>query len=181
MKNILLVACLLVVFISCKENKQEKSTNEVGIEEKTNTKAIKEELVVELNVEYLNNDNIWLFYTEDYQEYSFPVENVIQKSVKGEEGFQLVSFEFPKDIYPERIKIRFSNNKNQNAIKLKEIKISKAKNVLKINPSNFVNYFNFSKFISTSDGHELYLKEVDDLYDPNVVSSSQLDNELIKL
>lgn len=181
MKNVLFTICLLVVFISCKDNKQEKPLNNGGIEQKTNTKAIKEELVVELNVEYLNNDNIWLFYTEDYQEYSFPIENAIQKSVNGKEGFQLVSFEFPKEIYPERIKIRFSNNKNQNTIKLKEIKISKAKNVLKINPSNFVNYFNFSKFISTSDGYELQLKEVDNMYDPNIVSSSQLDNELIRL
>jgi len=179
--NKIILSCLIVLFVSCKENKQENPSTKVGIEQKTNAKAIKEELVVELNVEYLNNDNVWLFYTEDYQEYTFPVENVIQKSVKGKEGFQLVSFEFPKEIYPERIKIRFSNNKNQHTIKLKEINISKAKNVLKIDPSNFVNYFNFSKFISTSDGYELSLKEVDNLYDPNVVSSSQLDNELIKL
>ncbi|WP_431133082.1 hypothetical protein [Psychroserpens mesophilus] len=181
MKNVLLVACLLIALTSCKENKSEKTDNKAEIQQKENARSIKEELVVELHVEYLKNDNIWLFYTEDYQEYSFPVENAIQKSVKGKEGFQLVSFEFPKEVYPERIKIRFSNNKDQNTIKLKEIKISKAKNVLTIDPSNFVNYFNFSKFISTSDGYELYLKEVDNLYDPNIVSSSQLDNELIKL
>ncbi|WP_166959982.1 hypothetical protein [Yeosuana marina] len=179
MKNIIILTCLICV-ISCKSEIKSKENNEV-IKEANVSKQYKKELVVKINIEYLKNDKIWLFYTEDYAQDFFPVETALTKSIKGREGYQWITFEFPSGVFPKRIKIRFSNNKDQNSIKLNEIQFSRDNKILKIEGERFVNYFNFSKFIYTLDGYELRLEMIDGVYDPNIVSSSQFDSELIKL
>tara|TARA_R110002111_G_C5983096_1_gene371295 strand:+ start:1340 stop:1876 length:537 start_codon:yes stop_codon:yes gene_type:complete len=177
MKRVLLATALVFVFASCKNEKKEIDISNTKVE-KVESKS--KTLTIDLTVQYALNDNIWLFYTEDFEAYKYEVKNAIQKSIKGNEDFQTISFEIPEDVYPQGIKFLFSNNKSQKTMALKNIKIHNGKKEFIVDSSNFVSFFNFSKFIDTADGSVIELIEVDGIYDPNIVSSSQLNNEIVK-
>ena len=179
MKNIVILI-LVICLLSCK-----KETKTIHYSEEINESNVsvqdKEMFIIKMNVKYLKNDRIWVFYTEDIKQDFFSIETFLSKPVKGKEDPQWIFFKFPLGVFPERIKILFSNNEKQNEIRLNEIQFLKNNKTLKMEGERLANYFNFSKFISTSDGYQFVLKIVDGVYDPNIVSSSQLDTELIKL
>ena len=178
--NNIIILISVICLLSCKK---EIKTNYYSEEINQSNVSVndKEVFIIKMNVKYLKNDRIWVFYTEDIKQDFFSTETSLSKPVKGKESNQWIFFKLPLGVSPERIKILFSNNEKQNEIRLNEIQYSKNNKTLKMEGERLVNYFNFSKFISTSDGYQFVLKIVDGIYDPNIVSSSQLDTELIKL
>lgn len=170
LRNIVLFNFVILVFNGC-QNHVDKSW----------LQSQPETLIFRMHAKYGKNDRIWVFYTEDHFQESFPVDTVLTQSISGSNDYQWITLMFPQGIIPERIKIRFSNNREQDTINLKEIQFIKGKNAMRLKGSRLVNYFNFSKYIETRNGRELIFITIDNKYDPNIVSSSALDIDLMKL
>ena len=93
MKNIVILI-LVVCLISCKKeittNHSREEANESNISVHN-----KEMFIIKMNVKYLKNDRIWVFYTEDIKQDFFSTETSLSKSVKGKEDSQWIFFKFP--------------------------------------------------------------------------------------
>ena len=70
MKRVLLATALVFVFASCKNEKKEIDISNTKVE-KVESKS--KTLTIDLTVQYALNDNIWLFYTEDFEAYKYEV------------------------------------------------------------------------------------------------------------
>ncbi len=181
MKKIVLVfAVVLIAVFSCKSEKKETTTI-TEVEEVKKKEKRPDNVIVKIQVEYLEDDHIQLFYIEELEGKTFTGKNSFKKEIIGKQGIQEVIFEFPKEIYPERLRIDFGSNSNLGTIKIEKILISREDNIIVINQNNFQQFFSLGANISTSDNYQFNLEIENNHYDPHMMSRLLLNNELIYL
>jgi len=173
MKKIILIVIILITAFSCgKEKKVNKKVEKQKVE-------TKDTFVFKIRLEYLKNDHIQLFYLEDLNETKFNKKQSFKKEITGKKGLQEVVFEFPKDKYPEMIRVDFGSNPELSSIKIDEILLYRKNDTITISQKNFKKYFSISRpMMTTEDYYNFKLQKSNNHYDPYMVSRKVLNEEL---
>lgn len=80
------------------------------------------QLIVKLSLIILEDDELELFYNTALSP-GFTVDNKAKKKITGSDTIQNVFFVLRDDVYPQRLRIDFGNNRGQKQIEVKEIKL----------------------------------------------------------
>ncbi len=184
-KSVFLV--LVIVILSCKKDKEKKNETSSQLKSTITTKKSKQadkECKVIISGIFNHDDSFELLYTDSATEH-FSYDNYLGRGFKGKEEVQELIFDL-KGIYPEKIRIDVGSSKKQRQITFKEILINYDGEKLKINSTNFSDYFLPNQFIyRKGDSLEFALeaKEINgkEVYDPYFVSTPLLIKELLDL
>lgn len=98
---------LVIIFVGCKQGKNEYKQKESTISDLDNLKL---ELLLEVKVP---KDDVFEVYYYESGEKTFSSENFVFNRVKGSEKIQILKFEIPKNVYPERLRLDFGKNISQ--------------------------------------------------------------------
>lgn len=154
---------LLIVCVGCKQGKNEYKQKEstIAIGELDNLNL---ELLLEVKVPM---DDIFELYYYESGEKTFSSENFVYNRVKGSEIIQILKFEIPDNVYPERLRLDFGKNINQE-------KMTFAGAILKYGDKEYVfseleinEQFKPSKFmLFDPETREIITQKINNKYDP---------------
>lgn len=155
MKNVFL---LIVVFTACCSTEKRQHKNEVS-----------SNLGVFIKINVLESDTFELFYYENGEK-TFTSKKVISSAVLGSPNTQTILFEFPKGVFPERVRFDFGNNRNQKAMRLYSIGFKYSTKNYKLNNYD-INKLAPSKYLEFDKSNGLLkTKVLDGRYDPYLYS-----------
>lgn len=177
--KIFLASTILLFFMSsCKDNKEEKSTEDKTIEK------VKENFSVELDVMASKKDDFTLYYTED-NTLGFKGEMAVWHGVTGDNERETIVFDLSEEIMPTDIRLDFGMNKDQELVEIFNVKIIYYGNELIIKGSDFFNYFieskDFKTEIDVQNGSLKMLKNGTDYKTPFYYPRQELIDALKKL
>ena len=121
--------CLSLV--SCKNDK---------VEEQKEVIVKKPAFKVALDLLIKKDDSLQVFYCE-YGETEFDGAKTVWSSVKGSEEMQQITFDFPEDVLPTKLRIDISKNKNQDPIQVKSINLNYKDKNFTAKDTMFFQYF----------------------------------------
>lgn len=185
--------CFVLVLVVLSVYSCNKKTEQLKLE-KTLLRSLKKNLsdsdvknYYQVKVNFLaeKDDNLQLFYTEDYL-LSFSEKQSIRKDFKGKKEFQELVFELPKNVYPDRFRIDLGSNKAQQFIKINTITFSFKNKAISI-PENFITtlFVLNNQVIFNEDKMQLQLTDnsghLMGIYDPYLTCSPQLVRMLFDL
>lgn len=183
MRKVLFLFCV-IVFVSCKES---TSNKQVELKEKQEESVIRkieknkktsDDLIIEFNIIAGKNDNIQVFYTEDYIQ-GFTEDKSVTAGFLGSADSQIITLKILENIYPVKYRFDIGSNHNQNEIKIISLSISYDGNEIFIPENKLLEYlipnesitYNLEKehFILSS-----YKLNDNNIYDPYFTCSPQL-------
>lgn len=134
MKNTILFLGLFLSFsfVSCKNDK----ADEVQKPEAVKKPAYK----IALDLLIKKDDSLQIFYCEN-GEMEFNGAKTVWSSVKGNENVQQVVFDLPEDVFPTKLRIDLSKNKNQDPIAIKGFSINFEDKNFQVKDTMFFQYF----------------------------------------
>ena len=158
---------LLFLSFSCKTENKTKVINESTL---SGT-----QIEVVINAKVLVNDVFEVYYYEAGQK-TFQPKDFVYKEVIGDSAFQDIIFNLPQSTYPERLRLDFGKNANQEEIILNSISLSYNSKVYRFSDEEIENEFKPSKYMNFDpDTYKLKTIMIDGKYDPyfytNKVSS----------
>ncbi|AUC82953.1 hypothetical protein [Lacinutrix sp. Bg11-31] len=117
---------------------------------------------------------------------SYSKKNRLTQKIKRSNLEQDIQFEFPNGVRPYDLRIDFSDNKDQNGVVFRELKINDSLNNITINKNNFFANFKLSKDIVFKDETSVFkgvpfkTKEGKMGYNPYFMPNSFFRERLIK-
>jgi hypothetical protein len=167
---------------SCKQG-ENKNNNINEIEDEVVSRKKQENdnrFKVILNVKMIENNRIDLFYIGDNPESGFNDQELVSKNILGDDEFQVVELELPKDILPYEIRIDLGENskKVETIVEINYIKLIFNKNVIEINSQTLDVFFQPNIYLEkVSNG--VYLRQVvDGKFDPFLMSKAILNKKI---
>ncbi len=150
MKNIFLTVLALAIFVSCKNDAKNESSEDVVAEEQINPN-----FNVEVFAYAAQKDDFALYYTEDNTT-QFRPEVAEWSGIEAGKPGERVYFEIKEERLPTHIRLDFGLNKAQDSVVIEKIKLNYLKNSFEIKGSEFFNYFivqeDFKTKIDSSKG-----------------------------
>lgn len=145
-KQLILILFITFSIYSCKEKEPEAKNIEGTTTEtvEVNVKEEKKDNNIRLNFKGIfNEDDLFLIYYSTKENQTYSNKNVLTQKIEGSDKLQNIEILFPKNAKPYDLRIDFSDNKNQNEIIFKELKVSDSLNTIIINKKNIRSNFNF--------------------------------------
>lgn len=184
MKKIIGLIAVLVIF-SCKEKvkkQTEKQVQPIVIKEKQ-----KEEnrFTITYNCKFSENDNLQLFYTEDFKLH-FSDELSVRKNVKASDDFTEVEFKLPQGVLPDRLRFDLGGNRNQKQIIIDKIVIKYKGDSIIIDQTNFLEMLVLNANVEYNEATNIITTKVinvegNEVYDPYLYCSNTLVQALFNL
>ena len=155
--------------MSCGQEKQAKKAqdNNSTVSETLNDDIFR--IIMDINI--AENDRLQLFYKDSEQDESFSVEKRIVKRIKGNEGFQTVTFELPPKNLPYAFRIDLGEMSNETSIIVNEIRIELNSSELVINNKTLNRFFTKNLYLETDDNRVFLRKKINGRYDPFLIST----------
>jgi len=149
-KSVLLLLFAAMVFLSCKDNKEQSTPNEPA--------AVAQDIFkVTLNVVAAKDDDFSLFYKEDgATDFAEP----IWTSVKGNDAAQDVVYTLPADVFPTTLRLDVGRKENQEQIVLKSVTLEYNGKKRTFNGSEIGNFFRADENKCTFDASTGVIKAV---------------------
>lgn len=174
---------LLVVFacIACKEKIEEKTTPIVNKEKV----VVENRFTVTYKCKFSANDNLQLFYTEDFKLH-FLDELSVRQEVKASNEFVQVEFKLPEGVIPDRLRFDLGGNKDQKRIEIEEIVLKYKGESIIINKENFIELLEFNANVEYDSVNNIITTKTINLegieiYDPYLYCSNELVKALYNL
>lgn len=177
------IICLLLL-VGCKNDNAKNDIKKEEVKESKNSTIVNNNVfMIELKVKLQKDDALEVFYLENESD-TYNASQMIQKKIKGNDLWQDISFELPKDIYPSNIRLDFGFNKEQQPIQVDECTMSYNNKSFVIKGKDLKNYFNFNGGIEMlSDSLTFKMKPFDlhgnEVYDPYMVGNKNLETALM--
>jgi hypothetical protein len=150
-KNIIVLLGILSFSLACKNDKTENKVEE-------NKPAVKENFSVELDVMASKKDDFSFYYTED-NTIAFTGDMAMWHGVVGNNTREKINYDMSPEKIPTDIRLDFGMNKEQDSVKLYNVKVAYYGNEISIKGNEFFNYFIESKdFKTVVDNSEGCLK-----------------------
>lgn len=151
---------ILIIMISCKNNSEKKSSSISEKESKDSS------LQVIIKAEVLKDDVFEVYYYEKGDK-TFTSYDFVSSTIEGKPTKQEIVFKLPDDIYPERLRLDFGKNSNQDKIKLYGISLSYDDKTYAFSEEEIKNKITPSKFIDfDSDKKVIRTRSINGKYDP---------------
>lgn len=160
MKKKLTILVLIACF-ACKQGKNEYKKQSSIINDK---EIVKLELL--LNVKVPKDDVFEVYYYESGEK-TFNSENFIFKRVKGSEDVQTLTFEIPNNVYPERLRLDFGKNTDQEEMTLVAATLKYGNKKYMFSNLEINEQFKPSKYmLFDPETREIITQEINNKYDP---------------
>lgn len=160
MKNAITVL-FLIVCVSCKQGKNEYKKNESTIGDLDNLKL---ELLLEVKVP---KDDVFELYYYEPGEKTFSSENFVYNRVEGSEKIQTLKFEIPNNVYPERFRLDFGKNIDQEKMILVTATLKYGDKEYVFSDLEINEQFKPSKFmLFDPETREIITQKINNKYDP---------------
>ncbi len=176
-KNFIIATLFSLAFISCKNDKTEKT-------EEAPKADVKENFSVDLDVITPIEDNFSVYYTED-NTINFTGEKAVWSGVKGQPNSQTVTLNLSEEIIPTNIRIDFGLNKDQGDIILEKFKLSYYGKSFEAKGSEFFTYFIPNDSVKTeidlAKGTVKFLKNPKKFYTPFYYPQQKVLDEIKKI
>ncbi|WP_127136068.1 hypothetical protein [Flagellimonas oceanensis] len=161
MKNFFLILIALFSIIGCKqEPKTEKSTEDsTQIKESPNLKVVLEVLT--------KKDDVFEVYYYEPGEKTFSSNKFVFARVNGSMNVQEVTFNLPSDVFPERLRLDFGKNEQQDEMKFLGAKLVYGDKEYKFSQEEMANQFKPSKFLLYDpSNNNIKTMSINGRYDP---------------
>lgn len=135
----------------------------------------------QLNIEFRStfNNKFRIYYsTRPYQD--IDGQNFIDKYIYGSDDMQKVTFLFPKEIVPYKIRFDVGENQEVENIIIKNISVCYNGNCIDGNEGKYMNYWSPNECLKYNDKKYYYevLKNKDSIKTPVFMSNINLENEI---
>lgn len=180
-KRVLLIMLTTMLLSNCKEEtKKTAEDSNVVIEKAEENKSLTKNSEISLNAKILNDDTIRLYY--GYLGEAFSEERVVYLPVKGSENIQDIVFKLPQKETLEQLRIHFGKNNKDQEILLNKFIFKIGGNEFFVSAAELTNYFSLSpSFSLNKENLTLTPKEINNSYDPHLLSNKNLIEKLIEL
>lgn len=176
MKSLILsLSAIVFLFISCKDDKKEK-TDDVQT-------PVNIPFTVTVNAIVEKDDVFQIFYNEDGAE-SFPGEQAVTINIKGSSEPQDLVFILPKDAAPMSLRFDIGANKDLKQVSFKSLRINYLDKMFSTDGGKFSKYFypNAQVEYDITNGSVAKIKMIDGQpYDPIIGATMNLKSEILKL
>lgn len=178
MKNLLVVALVMITVFACKDDKKPENVNETTTKEVPNTEEKKEDnVVMTLNVVVPKDDTFVVQFTEDMA-FQFEAKDKIKVDVKGSDKPQDLVFKLPNKVIPTKFMLKVGRN-NYKDVSINKLTINSDDRVFEISKENFYQFFNPNKYIDYNREEKTFTsKEIDGRYIPTFISRPVLIQRL---
>ena len=175
-RNTLIALLTLVIFVSCKDEKNPKTEDAVVAETPKETFKVGLDLVIK------KDDSLQIYY-KDQGMTDWVFDKCVTKVVKGSDQVQEVIFNLPEDVLPSELRFDMGTNKSQGEVEIKSFKMNYLDKTFVAKDTLFFQYFypndqidyNRSKAIAKP------IVKANTPYDPIFISREVLTNEINKI
>lgn len=175
MKNSILLVSLFMSLslISCKNDKAEEQKQEI---------VKKPVFKIALDLLIKKDDSLQIFYCEN-GETEFNGAKTVWSSVKGDVNVQQIMFDLPEDVFPTKLRIDLSKNKDQDPIEIKKFSINYENKNFQVKDTMFFQYFVPNDQIDWERKKAIAKFKVKEgeIFDPQFGSREVMEAELEKL
>jgi hypothetical protein len=173
-KSVILFSLVFMsMFFSCKDDS--KIEEEVVVQNKPVFK-------IALDLVIKKDDSLQVFYCEN-GETEINGANTVWSSVKGNNNSQQVIFNLPEDVFPTKLRIDLSKNKDQDEIEIKGFTINYDKKSFSVKDTMFYQYFIPNEQIDWDRKKAIakFKSKEGEFFDPQFGSRELMEAELQKL
>ena len=168
----------LVLFISCKKEKNEQQSDNIEVVKKSEANKSSNTLSLELSISAKKTDTISLFFLNE-GDTKISKERSFKNEIKGENNLQTIKFEFPESVIPTKIILKFSPLITDNEIGINSAKFKLENEEFIIQSERFTQFFNPNKFIEYSEEDNRFTtKKMEGNYNPAFYSREVLTDKL---
>lgn len=175
-KNVLLILFTLIIFVGCKNDKNQESDKVLVIEKPKDIFKVKFDLIIK------KDDSLQLYFKDETMS-DWDFSKCVTSVVKGSDEVQQINFSLPEEVFPTELRFDLGLNKNQSEVEIKNFKIEYLDKSFEAKDTLFFQYFypndqieyNRSKAIAKP----IILK--DKVYDPIFMSRQVLTDQIINL
>ncbi|MDT0622105.1 alginate O-acetyltransferase AlgX-related protein [Croceitalea vernalis] len=132
---------------------------------------------LEIKAEFLQDDHLQVFYKYLGQE-KFTEKQSTRITFEGKQGIRKFRLKLPVIKSLQELRLDLGQNKNQKEINIRSIDLISLGTRAKLNLTD--SYFNSNEFIDIQ-GDRVYLKPLNNLYDPFLTSNNEVSKQLINL
>jgi hypothetical protein len=173
-KSVILFSLVFMsMFFSCKDDS--KIEEEVVVQNKPVFK-------IALDLVIKKDDSLQVFYCEN-GETEINGANTVWSSVKGNNNSQQVIFNLPEDVFPTKLRIDLSKNKDQDEIEIKGFTINYDEKSFSVKDTMFYQYFIPNEQIDWDRKKAIakFKSKEGEFFDPQFGSRELMEAELQKL
>lgn len=173
-KQLLIYFLTIILFISCKDDKQTSPTTDLN-DNKSSA------YILILEAKFSLNDKFQIYYTDE-EGAELSGENVIDMFVYGNAEMQKIEIPFPEDVIPYKIRFDLGENNSQSVMSIKNISIKYKDKIVDGDNGKFQNYWTPNEALKYDAANFVYnLSLVNGVHDPLMISNSNLEDELADL
>lgn len=169
--QIIRIVFLLILTTSCNFKK-----NEFGAKDS----QLDNDYALEIELQYkISNDDIFEVYYTNSDKENFSSKKILRNKVFGSKNYKKVSFQFPKGEFPNKIRLDLGENRKQNCVRIKNIKIKYREKEIIISRQLLPHFFVTNKYLEYNSSNGVFRSSiVNNGYDPFITSSALLRQKI---